>query len=555
MLSSNCLVISDSSNLDKTTTDINTAFGNIMNYGIQNLNRDVVILQIDNLWMKTELSGMPEYALYVNEVISLRSAELAAYISLAFILFGIICLVGLMLMINIIRSVVTRNKLTKTLYYDEVTNGKNWMYFKAMADKILSSRRINKKNCIAVLAIENAKYDRYCTCYGGDAGELMSEKMYLALKECLGKHEVFARHSEGLFGATILFQDEKGLQLRIHSIMESIEKQMKEIDKDSDEFGIHIGIYVVPEQGAVVGDDDEKWSAIVEHYFHHARIAAASIEDMDASEVRKFDELLLEMHLWEHKVEARMDKALKNEEFVVYLQPKYDPRNKELRGAEALVRWISPEDGFISPGKFIPIFESNGFIMKIDDYMIEHVAKLQAEWIAKGFKVVPVSVNVSRAHFAKDDLAEHICQIIDKYHIPHNVIELELTESAFFDDKAAILSTIGKMQNYGFQVSMDDFGSGYSSLNSLKDLPLNVLKLDAEFFRGESVDKRGEIIVEQAIELAKKLDMETVAEGVEKENQVDFLAKAGCDMIQGFYFDKPMPAEEYEMRMNRNERK
>ena len=192
--------------------------------------------------------------------------------------------------------------------------------------------------------------------------------------------------------------------------------------------------------------------------------------------------------------------------------------------------------------------------MKIDDYMIEHVAKLQAEWIAKGFKVVPVSVNVSRAHFAKDDLAEHICQIIDKYHIPHNVIELELTESAFFDDKAAILSTIGKMQNYGFQVSMDDFGSGYSSLNSLKDLPLNVLKLDAEFFRGESVDKRGEIIVEQAIELAKKLDMETV-EGVEKENQVDFLAKAGCDMIQGFYFDKPMPAEEYEMRMNRNERK
>ena len=181
--------------------------------------------------------------------------------------------------------------------------------------------------------------------------------------------------------------------------------------------------------------------------------------------------------------------------------------------------------------------------------MVERVAKLQAEWIKEGFNVVPISVNISRAHFTREDLTEHICSLIDKYDVPHNLVELELTESAFFEEKNIIMSTVNKMQNAGFHVSMDDFGSGFSSLNSLKDLPLDVLKLDAEFFRGDTEDERGEVIVGKTIELAKDLDMEIVAEGVEKERQVNFLAGVGCDMIQGFYFDKPMPCDEFEERM------
>ena len=170
-------------------------------------------------------------------------------------------------------------------------------------------------------------------------------------------------------------------------------------------------------------------------------------------------------------------------------------------------------------------------------------------WLDQGFKCVPVSVNVSRAHFAEDDLAEQIRDIVDAEHTPHNLIEIELTESAFFDDKNALIRTIGRLKEYGFAVSMDDFGSGYSSLNSLKDMDLDVLKLDAEFFRGDADEARKQIVVGEAIRLAKNLNMRIVAEGVEEKTQVDFLAGQGCDMIQGFYFAEPLPKDKYEKKM------
>lgn len=214
-----------------------------------------------------------------------------------------------------------------------------------------------------------------------------------------------------------------------------------------------------------------------------------------------------------------------------------------------MIRWDSPEFGFKSPGTIIPIFEKNGFITEIDHYMIRHVAKDQKKWLDAGYNCVPVSVNVSRAHFIESDLAEQIRDDVDKYGAPHELIEIELTESAFFDDKKAIVETIKKLKEFGFAVSMDDFGSGYSSLNSLKDMPLDVLKLDADFFRGEAEGGRGEIVVSEAIKLAKSLNMKTVAEGVEIKDQVAFLANQGCDMIQGFYFAKPMPADKYVEKM------
>ena len=173
---------------------------------------------------------------------------------------------------------------------------------------------------------------------------------------------------------------------------------------------------------------------------------------------------------------------------------------------------------------------------------------MQATWIARKERVVPISVNVSRAHFTKNDLAEHICKIVDFFKVPHSIIELELTESAFFDDKKALLTTVKKLKNAGFKISMDDFGAGYSSLNTLKELPLDVIKLDAEFFRGKDEMNRGNLIVEETIHLAKKLAMTIVAEGIENREQVDFLKNIGCDLIQGYYFAKPLPVSEFEKR-------
>ncbi|MBP0972475.1 MAG: EAL domain-containing protein, partial [Oscillospiraceae bacterium] len=288
----------------------------------------------------------------------------------------------------------------------------------------------------------------------------------------------------------------------------------------------------------------------IEREYSNACAARASLEGTDDAAAAYFDAKMVEEQKWIDTVQTMQESALAQEEFVVYYQPKYDPRTNELRGAEALIRWQSPEHGFISPGRFIPIFEKNGFITEIDHYMLQHVARDQRRWLEQGFRCVPVSVNVSRAHFIESDLAEQIRDLVDAEGTPHELIEIELTESAFFDDKKAMIRTILRLKEYGFAVSMDDFGSGYSSLNSLKDMPLDVLKLDAEFFRGEEAGTdRGEIVVSEAIKLAKNLHMRTVAEGVEVKEQVDFLASQGCDMIQGYYFAKPMPGAEYEGRM------
>lgn len=202
--------------------------------------------------------------------------------------------------------------------------------------------------------------------------------------------------------------------------------------------------------------------------------------------------------------------------------------------------------------RLIETLDENGFITQLDDYMVSKVAKLQSEWTIQGRKVVPISINISRAHFAQEGLAEHICQLVDAYGPKHELIELELTESAFFDDKNILTETVKQLKAYGFCVAMDDFGSGYSSLNSLKDIPLDVLKLDTGFFNGENDSERGEIIVREIISLARMLDMTVVAEGIEKKEQVDFLAKLGCDMIQGYYFAKPMPVSEFEEKVEKD---
>ena len=286
--------------------------------------------------------------------------------------------------------------------------------------------------------------------------------------------------------------------------------------------------------------------------YHFASAARSSIRGKEGEHIKIFDQQILQEQLWKHKVEERMEAALAAGEFQMYLQPKFHPVTEKIVGAEALVRWISPEDGMIPPGRFIPIFEENGFITKLDDYMISEVAKLQSEWKINGRKQVPISVNVSRVNFVKADLAEHICRLVDGYGAEHAGIELELTESAFLGNKNMLQKILQELKMCGFCLSMDDFGAGYSSLNSLKDLPIDVLKLDMDFFRGDGSKERGEIVVKETIRLAKSLHMKIVAEGIEKKEQVEFLAEQGCDMIQGYYFARPMPVSEFNERAERD---
>ena len=466
---------------------------------------------------------------YLNDLLMLAAVcVLFTIIVAVFVLYYII---------SFISFLANSRKMTKVMYTDVVTGGNNKLYFAKKGAVLLKKNRWGRLN-YAMLHLQMRKYRSFCTCFGVQRGEELIEAFYSELKKSLNAKELLAHRQNAEFAVLLTYINREELLDRI----EQMERQLNAI-LPKVKLYFDAGVYEI-----LSGETD------IEQLYNNALIACEFLKDEAENKIAVYDIEMNKRKLWERKVEDDMDRALMNREFKVYLQPKVSSAEETLAGAEALVRWIHPEEGFIPPNRFIPIFEQNGFIVKLDDYMLEEVSRLQAQWLSEGKKTVPISVNVSRTHFTREDLAEHICRIVDKYEVPHHLIELELTESAFFDDKHMILNTVHKMQELGFVVSMDDFGSGYSSLNSLKELHLDVLKIDGEFFRGldaesfrehNNIEERGLLIVAEVIDLAKKLNMQIVAEGIESREQVDFLVSQECDLIQGYFFAKPMPVEEY----------
>ncbi len=476
---------------------------------------------------KTSVSG-GEYTL-ISKDITFRTAMDRVYIMLTADIAIAVSIVPLLLYIfTLISSWISQKRLSELLYLDTSTLGKNWLYFTQHGTLVLRKKK-NADTRFAIVSLRAGKYRNYCTCFGIAEGEQLLERISKIIESGIRANEAFARHSKSEFGLLLVMDSTDELQDR----MERLRNELTNCAKGH-RISFSFGLYEIIDKHK---DIEESYSCA-----SMARDEAARKKDTG---LLWFDEEMKQAQLWERKVEETMEAALKNHEFKVYLQPKYSSATHMIAGAEALIRWISPDEGIISPGKFIPIFEKNGFITKIDDYMLSAVAELQSRRIAENLPVIPISVNISRSHFAMPDFAAHICKIIDKANIPRRCIELELTESAFFDGKELLLKIIRELKTQGFSISMDDFGSGYSSLNSLKDLPLDTLKLDMDFFRGD-MDDRGRIVVTQAIQLAKLLKMIIVAEGIETKEQVDFLAENGCDMIQGYYFAKPMPVSDFE---------
>ena len=471
--------------------------------------------------------------IYVLTNLKLYAYDLIALVVCSGLVIAIIAIFVLYYLISLLHLLHTTHKTTKVIYTDMVTGGANQLFFEKKGNSLIK-RATRRGRKYAVVHLKMRKYRSYCTCFGVREGEALIERCYTLLKRQINKKELMAHRENAQFALLLAYDNREALVDRI----EKIEKVLNSVSPNIKLY-FGVGIYLVQE-----GDKD------IEQLYNNALLACDMLGDEAENKIAFFDVEMNNQRIWERKVEDDMSRALANKEFQVYLQPKISTAEEVLAGAEALVRWIHPKEGFISPNKFIPIFEKNGYITKLDDYMLEEVASLQAQWIAQKRKIVPISVNISRAHFTRSDLAAHISSIVDKYQVPHNVIELELTESAFFDDKKLLLNTIKQLRESGFSVSMDDFGAGYSSLNSLKEMQIDVLKIDADFFRGADEEERGMLIVSEVIDLAKKLDMKIVAEGIESREQVDFLTEQECDLIQGYFFAKPMPVAEFVEKYN-----
>ena len=259
-----------------------------------------------------------------------------------------------------------------------------------------------------------------------------------------------------------------------------------------------------------------------------------------------YDEKMREDYLREQIIVGSMEKALSERQFKVNLQPQYNHSSGAMIGAEALARWVHPTEGLIPPSAFIPIFEKNGFIYEMDQYIWEETCRLMRSWLDKGIELCPISVNVSRFDIYQANFIDVITSLLRKYSIPMKLLNLEITETAFSSAPRQIIDVVKRLVGLGFVVEIDDFGSGYSSRNTLKDVPAQVLKLDMRLLEDSEETGRGGSILSSVVRMSKWLNMPVIAEGVETVGQADFLDSIGCNYIQGFLYAKPMPADEFE---------
>ncbi len=325
--------------------------------------------------------------------------------------------------------------------------------------------------------------------------------------------------------------------------LDALDKIIKDIWVDQDYINspvvIHIGIF------ETIGNADE--ALTVAGMVDRAQLAIAGIKNDFNRRIAIYDEKLRKDKLWEQQITNELASAITDGQILPYLQPQYAADGR-LEGGEVLVRWNHPAEGLLSPFKFIPIFEKNGLIATIDAYIWEEACKILSGWAKKkdGHENLNLSINISPKDFYFLDIYQVITGLVEKYDISPNRLHLEITESSVMNNAAEHIKQINSLRDYGFTVEMDDFGSGYSSLNMLKDMPVDVLKIDMVFL-GKTADfKKSKIILNSIVNMANNLDMPQITEGVETREQFDMLKAMGCKLFQGYFFSKPVPLEEFE---------
>ena len=353
-------------------------------------------------------------------------------------------------------------------------------------------------------------------------GELISEK----LSELRG---IACRSESDTF---FLFCER---QEEYESLMEEMQSKLAAFAK-SRSLRLRAGIYSCEEHES----DPEAW-------FSRAKSACDRIRGQYGSLATRYNNELYERTVFHERLIGDIDDAINHRDFVVYFQPKYRIQGEcpMLTSAEALIRWIHPELGFISPGEFIPLFEQNGLIRRVDHYVWRSAAEQIKRWREQYGMSIPISVNVSRVDIFDPELEKKLCDILDEFSLAPDDLMLEITESAYADSADRLIEVVNSLRDKGFKIEMDDFGSGYSSLNMLTEIPIDVLKIDMQFIRRMLLDDKNLKLVRLVMDIAEFLDVPVVAEGVEEEEQLNVLRQMGCDIVQGYYFSPPLPAERF----------
>lgn len=427
-----------------------------------------------------------------------------------------------------------KNKLEQIAYVDPITGGNTMGRFYEVAGELLKK---SGRTQYALVYINIEKFKLLNEEFGSRACDELLRSLYEGIEANLSSAECVGRLFADNFCTFILLKDEENMMRRFRTWYEAAACCQEQRG----------GVWLAPimEFGVyIIGND----SLPIPHMIDRAKLALKGnpTELRDKLRCAVYDDAIRKRLFREKHLENMMVMSLQNQEFMVYLQPKYRTSDEIIGGAEALVRWNSPE-GMIYPDEFISLFEKNGFITQLDLWVFEEVCKRIRKWLDAGMNPVKVSVNCSRVHLKNPQFLNRYIDICTRCNVPPEHIEIELTENVVFENVSFLSTIIEDIHSAGFGCSMDDFGSGYSSLNLIQDIPVDTLKLDKVFFRNGTKDlNRTESVVGSILAMARSLSMYTVAEGVEERAQVDMLKRLGCDYIQGYYFARPMPIAEFE---------
>ncbi len=436
-----------------------------------------------------------------------------------------------------VKNVIERSELyvLRKLRYQEQFDTLTGIYIQNMF--VHQTKKMLKENPdteFMILHFDIYQFQVYNSVFGRREGDKLLRHIADMLRKLSGYEErvTYCRIEADVFCICMPAKDSEFIQ----KMMDEFQKDLQAYQRDYNILS-NMGVFYIEDRDASIPG-----------MIDHAKLASRECKGSYIQNYHIYTEQMGKDIQEAQSIVSDMEKAMKEEQFVLYLQPKYGLAKYRLRGAEVLVRWITPDKGMVSPGKFIPVFEKNGLIMKLDYYIWEKSCRLIRSWLDRGIEPFPISVNISRVSMYNPRIVEEIHELTVKYDIPPELFQLELTESAYTDNQDAIKKAMRQLQKYGHTILMDDFGSGYSSLNVLKDISVDVLKLDMKFMSapGSENQKRSESIVANVIRLAKDLDLPVIAEGVEEKEQVEFLSSVGCEYVQGYYFAKPMPVEEYE---------
>lgn len=419
-----------------------------------------------------------------------------------------------------------QKELSKIAFYDKVTGVRNFEKFKIDAEELV------KSGDYVLVMFDINHFRAVTTGFGPKEAKRLLRLLCRNLERGIAPDEILAHGSNDLFLLLLRDTGDNSIRERLLLMQEDIKG---EISGSGALYNISLafGVY----RPSKNENDLEKMMEFVDL----ARLEAKNkyrggivfyATDLGARTIR------------EAEIENKMEQALHDHEFVVYFQPKYDLRTERPVGAEALVRWVT-DQGIVMPGEFIELFERNGFVLKLDLYVFEQVCANIRKWLDEGLTILPISVNVSRLHLVDQDFINDYGAIINKYQIPPDSLELELTEHMPLASEDFLIETFNNLENLGVRLAMDDFGSGYSSLNVLHNMPFDTLKIDRLFFQNKTGSERGRRIIETIVFMAKRLAMDVVAEGVETKEQAAFLKAIGCNYVQGFLFAQAMPLEEF----------